>query len=242
MIKLSYDLHIHSCLSPCGHDDMSPANILGMAALKGLDVIAITDHNSFKNCKAALSMAKDYDVIVIPAMELCTIEEVHVLCLFESLIDAQNFDEYVYDKLIKILNDENIFGKQEIYNEEDEIIGHEPYLLINATTISFDQVEELMKEHNGIMIPAHIDKNSNSLLSNLGFIPPSSKFVVAEIGQYDNKEEIIRNNPHLNKCNLITNSDAHYLHQIHEPVHYIYAKSRDIVDILKGICEVEELL
>ena len=145
MPKLFYDLHIHSCLSPCGDDDMTPANIVAMAFLKGLNVIAVTDHNSCKNCPAVLEYARKYQIIAIPGMELCTKEEVHVLCLFKNLSDALCFDEYVSSKLIKIPNNESIFGKQEIYDENDHIIGTEPYLLINATEISFDEIGDLMQ-------------------------------------------------------------------------------------------------
>ena len=88
MIPLYYDLHIHSCLSPCGDDDMTPANLVGMAAVKGLDVIALTDHNSCKNCPAAMYHGANYGVTVIPGMELTTEEEVHVICLFPTLKDA----------------------------------------------------------------------------------------------------------------------------------------------------------
>ena len=70
MLKLSYDLHIHSCLSPCGDDDMTPANIVGMAALKNLDVIAVTDHNACRNCPAVLTLAGRQNIIAIAGMEL----------------------------------------------------------------------------------------------------------------------------------------------------------------------------
>ena len=120
MIPLYYDLHIHSCLSPCGDDDMTPGNIVGMAAVKGLDVIALTDHNSCKNCPAAMYHGKEYGVTVIPGMELCTAEEVHVVCLFPSLEDAMAFDAYVYGHMLPVKNKEHIFGKQQIINEKDE--------------------------------------------------------------------------------------------------------------------------
>ena len=113
MVKLSYDLHLHSCLSPCGDDDMLPSNIVGMAALKGLDVIAITDHNSCKNCPAVIKLAEAYGVIAIPGMEICTSEEVHVLCLFSTLEKAMAFDEYVHVRIPPFPNDEIIFGKQQ---------------------------------------------------------------------------------------------------------------------------------
>ena len=233
MISLSYDLHLHSCLSPCGDDDMTPANIIAMAALKKLDVVALTDHNSCKNCPAFLALAKNYGILAISGMELCTQEEVHVLCLFPSLKDAMNFDGYVYEHLIPIPNDQSIFGKQQIYNEEDKIIGEEPYLLINATDISFDKVYDLVKKYNGIMIPAHIEKMANSLLYNLGFIPPESKFSCVELYDKSKLDYIKKENPYLENCRIITNSDAHYLEYINEPINFIHSESKDIKDVLK---------
>lgn len=235
MLKLSYDLHIHSCLSPCGDEDMTPANIVGMAALLKLAVIAVTDHNSCKNCPAVLSLAKQNNIIAIPGMELCTMEEVHVLCLFGSLGDALNFDEYVSSKLIKIPNNESIFGKQQIYDSNDSLIGTEPYLLINATNISFDSLDSLIEQYHGIVIPAHIDKNSNSLLFNLGFIPPDSKFQCAELKDISRLEELSKKNPYLSKCNIITNSDAHDLGKINEPVNFLHSKSKNRTDILEAL-------
>ena len=119
MIPLFYDLHIHSCLSPCGDDDMTPANLVGMAAVKGLDVIALTDHNSCWNCPAALYHGKNYGVTVIPGMELTTAEEVHVICLFPTLEDALAFDAYVYERLLPVPNREDIFGKQQIMDKKE---------------------------------------------------------------------------------------------------------------------------
>ncbi|MBU5334534.1 MAG: PHP domain-containing protein [Anaerocolumna aminovalerica] len=235
MIKLAYDFHLHSCLSPCGDNDMTPANIIAMAALKKLDVVALTDHNSSKNCPAFLAMAKQYGIIAIPGMELCTQEEVHVLCLFSRLEDAMNFDGYVYEHLLPVPNNQSIFGRQQIYNEEDKVIGEEPYLLINATDISFEEVYDLVKGYNGIMLPAHIDRTANSLLYNLGFIPPESKFSCVELYDKDKMEYLRKENPYLTNCNIITNSDAHYLEHINEPVNFIRCESRDIKDVLRAL-------
>ena len=124
MIPLYYDLHIHSCLSPCGDDDMTPANLVGMAAVKGLDVIALTDHNTCKNCPAAMHHGAEYGVTVIPGMELTTEEEIHVICLFPSLQDALSFDALIGSKLMPFPNREDIFGKQQIMNEKDEVTGN----------------------------------------------------------------------------------------------------------------------
>lgn len=222
MPEISYDLHIHSCLSPCGDDDMTPANIAGMAAVKGLDVIALTDHNSCRNCGAAIAAGKEYGITVIPGMELTTQEEVHVVCLFPELTEALEFDSYVYGKLQKIPNDPAIFGKQQLYNEADEVTGTEPYLLINATDISFDEVFGLVKGYGGIMIPAHVDKNANSLIANLGFIPPDARFGCAELKNMNNLHRLRREHPYLEKCRIITDSDAHYLEHMNEPINTIY--------------------
>ena len=235
MLRLSYDLHIHSCLSPCGDDDMLPSNIIGMAYLKNLDIIAVTDHNSCKNCPAVIKLAEQYNMIVIPGMELCTMEEVHVLCLFTELEDAMKFDEYVSSRLVKIQNNEKVFGKQEIYDEEDNRIGTEAYLLINATDISFDELDRLMKQYKGIYIPAHIDKNSNSLLSNLGFVSPDADFPTAELADLTHLEELCKFNPYLKKCNIITDSDAHMLGNINEPINFIDCESRSRAGVIHSL-------
>lgn len=235
MIPLAYDLHIHSCLSPCGDADMTPGNIAGMAAVKKLDVIALTDHNSCKNCEAFMEFTKMYGIIGIPGMELCTLEEVHVICLFPTLEKALDFDKYVYHHLLDVPNNINIFGNQQICDKDDNVVMEELKLLITATDIPFLEVFDLVAEYDGIMFPAHLDKGSNSLLSNLGFIPTDSKFGCAEIKDLNRSYEMVSKNPYLNNCKIITNSDAHYLEQIHEPDYYIHVKSKDIKDILKAL-------
>lgn len=216
---------------------MTPANIVGMAALKELDLIAVTDHNSCKNCPAVLTMAEAYGVTALPGMELTTSEEVHVVCLFADLQDALAFDDYVYQHLLPFPNNEKIFGKQQLYDADDNIIGTIPNLLINATDISFDDVFALTKSYGGIMIPAHIDKNTNSLLSNLGFIPPDSSFTCAEIRNMSRYHELKRQHPYLEGCHIISNSDAHFLEHINEPVYTLPVKSRRPKDILAALSQ-----
>lgn len=235
MIPLYYDLHIHSCLSPCGDDDMTPANIAGMAAVKGLDVIALTDHNSCKNCPAILKHGEEYGITVIPGMELTTAEEVHVVCLFPALDDAMAFDGYVYERLLPIKNREDIFGKQQIMDADDQVTGNVERLLIGATDISFDQVFGLVEAYRGIAYPAHIDKSTTSLLSNLGFVPPDSSFTCAEISTFDHLHQIQKEHPYFLQCKMLSSSDAHYLEDIREPDYQIYAKSRAAKDILEGL-------
>jgi PHP family Zn ribbon phosphoesterase len=221
MIQASYDLHLHSCLSPCGDDASTPAAIAGYAALNGLQVIALTDHNSCKNCGAFLKACDFYGIVGIPGMELTTSEEVHVVCLFSTLSDAMRFDGYVYEHLLDIKNDEKIFGKQQIMNEEDEELGRVEKLLISATDIDFDDVFDLVTSFNGIMIPAHLDKKTTSLISQLGFVPPDSRFRTAELKNMANLHNLRKTNPYLEGCRIITSSDAHYLKDINMPVNTI---------------------
>ncbi len=237
MPEFFYDFHIHSCLSPCGSDDMTPADIAGMACINGLDVIALTDHNTCKNCPAIIEAAKQYEITVLPGMELTVSEEIHILCLFNKLEEAMSFDSYVYENLPDIKNNEKIFGNQIIMDENDCQSGTVDKLLINATKIGFDYLPKIISEYNGIMIPAHINKNSDSILSVFGSIPPSSSFVCAEINKCDDIQVLIQKHPYLSRCRIISDSDAHYFTDIHERVHSLSAPGKDINDIfntLKG--------
>ncbi len=233
MPDLTYDLHIHSCLSPCGDDDMTPGNIVGMAAIKGLDVIALTDHNSCKNCPAFLRIAEQFGVLAIPGMEINTSEEVHAVCLFSTLEQAMAFDSYVYERLMKFPNKEEVFGKQQICNEEDEVVGTEPLLLINSVDISFDELWDLVDSYGGVMVPAHIEKAANSLIANLGFVPPDSRFRTAELKDLKKLHEVRKGNPYLNECRIISDSDAHYLEDIHEPRLTIPVRERSVDAVIR---------
>ena len=232
MDSLFYDFHIHSCLSPCGDDEMTPANLVGMAKVKGLDVIALTDHNSCRNCPAAMHHGEQYGITVIPGMELNTAEEVHVICLFPDLPSALSFDAYVYERLFPIKNKAHIFGKQHILDNNDQTVGCVENLLINATDISFDDSFSLVESFGGVAFPAHIDKESTSLLANLGFIPPDSIFKSAEIKNKDELQALQQSHPYLLDCNILFNSDAHYLEDINEPVHGLPLSSPSIPELL----------
>lgn len=239
MAELYYDLHIHSCLSPCGDDDMTPGNIAGMAAVKGLDVIAVTDHNSCRNCPAVMAAAAEYGILAVPGMEINTSEEVHAVCLFPTLEAAMAFDAYVYERLVPFPNNEEIFGKQQLYDEADQICGTEPNLLINATEISFDVLWELVRGYGGVMFPAHVEKAANSLISNLGFIPPDSQFRTAELKDLKKLHEMRKAHPYLEQCRIISNSDAHYLEQIKEPELTLHTEGRTAKDVIQALL-VEE--
>ncbi len=210
MNRYYYDLHIHSCLSPCGDDDSTPNNILGMATLCELNIVALTDHNTVKNCPAFFKAAKKYGIIAVAGMELTTSEDVHVVCLFEKLDDALAFGEYVEGRRILIDNRPDIFGKQQILDENDEQIDEEKHLLINATEISIEEIVPIVKSYGGICYPAHIDKEANGLIAVLGDIPPNSEFDFYELHSADKIEDYsVKYN--IPKDRFIISSDAHYL-------------------------------
>lgn len=211
---------------------MTPGNIVGMAAVKGLDVIALTDHNTCRNCPAAMAIGEQYGVMVIPGMEINTSEEVHAVCLFPTLDAAMQFDAFVYERLMKFPNKEEVFGRQLLYSEEDEIVGTEPNLLISSVDISFDELWDLVRSYQGVMFPAHIDKSANSLIANLGFVPPDSKFKTAELKHLKHFHSLKEGNPYLENCRIISNSDAHYLEDIHEPELTILVKEKRVQAVI----------
>lgn len=216
-MNLAYDFHIHSCLSPCGDADMTPNNIANMAKIMGYDIIALTDHNTCLNCPALMKVGKDLGITVIPGMELCTSEEVHVVCLFPSLEDALAFSDYVYSTLPPIQNKPKIFGEQNICNENDEITGVEEKLLITASGISTMKAVETVKKYNGICYPAHIDRSSFSILSNLGIIDESFGFSAVEIFDISQESTLKEKHPYLNTIKIVSDSDAHYLENMRIP-------------------------
>ncbi len=235
MLSLSYDLHIHSCLSPCGDNESTPANIVGMAYVKGLDVIALSDHNSSKNCVAAKEVADAYGVTLICAMELTTSEECHVLMLMPSLEKALELDEYVHQRIMPIQNSPELFGEQLVKNSDDETVGIEDTLLISATSISFSQAFPLAESFGGVALPAHVDKSTTSVISNLGFIPPDSTFKSFEMKNISRLEEFRSGYPYLQNCKAITNSDAHYLQDINEPVNFLHAEEKSAAAVIEAL-------
>ena len=229
-MRLFYDLHLHSCLSPCGDEDMTPNNIANMAALLGLDAIALTDHNSAKNLPAAAQAAEAAGLLFVPGVETNTAEEVHMLCLFETLEGALAFGEEIYAHLPDIPNDPAVFGRQVIRDAQDEMTGEEPRLLINALSLSIDRLLPLAAAHGGCAIPAHANKNAYSIMASLGFIPPEYGFRCIELNPPDPA--------FLFEGRRITNSDAHYLEHIHEPEHFLELPERTtkaVVDYLRGL-------
>lgn len=223
MNKYYYDLHIHSALSPCGDNDMTPCNIAGMAALKGLQIAALTDHNTCKNCPAFLDACKRNGIVGIPGMELTTAEEIHMLCLFSELENAMAFSECVDKHRFKIKNKPDVFGEQLVFDCNDNIIDTEEFLLINATDLTLEEATALAREFGAAVCPAHIDKQSNGIIGILGsFPPPPPKFTFVEFADSSKSKQYDSEYPEVEKCRKITNSDAHFLWDISEAENYLY--------------------
>lgn len=232
-MKLFYDLHLHSCLSPCGDQDMTPANLAGMCALAGLDVAALTDHNSSGNCRAFVRACEKLGLLALSGMELTTAEEVHVICLFPSADQAEAFSAHVYERLPPIPNNKAIFGPQLLMDEADQVLGEETHLLSGATSIGVYEVCPLVAGFGGVCFPAHIDRPSYSLLSQLGLWDPSLPFPLAEISLACPPD--FHKRPDIQGVPLITDSDAHFLGLIPDAVRTMELPEKSVSAVLRWI-------
>lgn len=208
------DLHIHSCLSPCADILMTPGNIIQKALKLGLDCIAITDHNTAGNVEPALKIAQDSELIIIPGMELESLEEVHLLCYFPELEQLKEWDLIVSEKLPALNNNEDVFGYQILTDESDEYIAKEERLLATATKLSINQIVEGVCSLGGIVIPAHVDRMVNSIIGHLGFIPSELNFSIIEISRNTDPLSFFSDYPLLHNYSYIRSSDSHFLPEI----------------------------
>ena len=216
MNAYTYDLHVHSCLSPCADNDNTPNNLAGMATINNCQIMALTDHNTTKNCPAFFEACKRYGVIPVPGMELTTAEEIHVVCLFPTLEDAMAYNEEVETRRVLIPNRKDIFGDQLILNGEDEPVGEEEFLLSNATEISLEEVPGLVEKYHGVCYPAHIDRDANGIIAMLGTFPDSPYFGAFELHDSAKEAEFRKMYPILEGKRMMTSSDAHYLENLRE--------------------------
>jgi PHP family Zn ribbon phosphoesterase len=216
MTEYFYDLHVHSALSPCADNDMTPNNIAGMAAIKGLSVLALTDHNSAKNCPAFFEACRRQGIVAIAGMELSTAEDIHLVCLFAELDDAMRFDAEIEKHLMPIANRPDIFGDQKIFDGDDEETGEFPTLLISATDLSIEQAISLAKSYGAHVHPAHIDRESNGILSILGDIPEEYGFGIFELRERSSANKLLERVKQLDENNILVCSDAHHLWDISE--------------------------
>ena len=201
------DLHVHTVLSPCGDLEMTPAFIIRRAKACGLDIVGITDHNSTLQCAEVKRIGEREGVFVLCGAELTTQEEVHCLAFMEDLEKLNLFQSYLSRYLPPIKNKPDLFGYQLIVNELEEILDEAPYLLISALSQSIEQVEREIHRLGGLFIPAHIDKQKDSLLSQLGFVPPDLQVDALEVSYRTCPDKLPVQQK---KYTYISSSDAHY--------------------------------
>lgn len=214
MAKYRIDLHIHTVLSPCGDLEMSPQNIILRAKEKGLDMIAITDHNSTRHCRLTKTIGDRVGVKVLFGCEVTSKEEIHCLAYFgneEALFDFQLF---IDANMPDIYNDPDKFGYQVEIDEDENIIYEEPKLLISAINKNIEDISRKVHSLDGIFILAHIDKTKNSVLSQLGFIPFDLEYDALELSYKCNKETFLLKNKYLKDRLFINSSDSHYIDSI----------------------------
>jgi hypothetical protein len=196
---------------------MTPNSIAGMAKLNGLQIVALTDHNTCGNDEAFFAACARYGVVPVAGMELTTSEDVHLLCLFRTLADAKAFSAEVDALRIKIRNRPEIFGHQTLMDAEDEPFGEEEHLLVNATNLSLEEAAALVGRYRGAAIPAHIDRESNGLLAVLGGLPDQPDFPTVELRDESRFGELKQTYPNLAGKRWIVSSDAHRLEDIADP-------------------------
>ncbi len=237
MGKLYYDLHTHSCLSPCGSNESTPASMAGFGVLNGLNVMALTDHNTCANCPAFFKAARAYGLVPVAGMELTTAEDIHAVCLFETLEAALDFDREVEKRRMPVKNREEIFGEQLIMNENDEIIGRQENLLITAADISLEEAPALAAQYGGLCYPAHIDREANGVIAVLGTFPTEPFFACAELRDPANEAAYRADYPVLQNKTLVFSSDAHNLADINGQVNWLELEGESEREILQSLFE-----
>ncbi len=228
-MELYYDFHIHSALSPCAENDMTPNNIVNMAMLKGLNAICVSDHNCADNVMVIDKLAKEAGILFMPGIEITTAEEVHVLVYFNCAKTARDFGEEIYSSLPDVLNNEDFFGNQYVLDNEDNIVGKKDKLLISATPFSIDEVFSMGRQAGGVVVPAHVNKDANSIFANLGFFPPQIEFDTIEVtkGLHIPDE--------CEKYRQLHSSDAHNLWQIAEKEEYLKLETATLENLFKKL-------
>ena len=209
------DLHLHTILSPCGDYEMMPTAIVSKAIEMGLDIIAVTDHNSAGNVEAVREAGKRAGLTVIGGMEITSEEEVHLLVYFDRNEDLYNMEGIVQDNLPGV-NDAEAFGDQVFLDSENKILGVSEKLLFGATTLNIDRIVDLVHRNGGMVVASHVDRETFSIISQLGYIPEGMELDGIEVVRLKAAEpgDKERETGYLYGYPYIFCSDAHYIEDI----------------------------
>ncbi len=234
--RFKADFHIHTCLSPCGDLEMSPAAITEQAKKRAIDIIGICDHNSAENVPALINAAKKKEITVLPGIEVTSQEEVHILALFNKTTSVFKLQKIIYQNL-EGENDEKAFGMQVVVNEQGEVLHFNNHLLIGATSLSLEKIVQVIHSLDGLAIAAHIDRPTFSIISQLGFIPDHIKLDALEVSPLISIEEAKKQ--YKSELPLVTCSDAHYLKEIGRCYTFFYIERSSIQEIKKAFLNQE---
>ena len=215
-MKFNADMHIHSVLSPCGDIEMSPSAIVATAKERGLDIIGLTDHNSTLNANVTRILGERVGLHVLMGAEVTTKEEVHCLGFMPTVEKLAEFQAFLDSRVIYFENDVDKFGYQLVVDEEENVLDQVPHLLINALDLPMLELQQKVYELGGIFIPAHVDRPTFSISSQLGFVPDKLKFHALELSYYckRNDYKFLEECPWFSDFNYIQSSDAHYIPDI----------------------------
>jgi PHP family Zn ribbon phosphoesterase len=236
--KYKADMHIHSCLSPCGDWDMSPRRIIEKSLDVDIDLIAICDHNTVENAGVAIREGEKQGVQVLPGMEICSKEEVHILALFQDLDPARSMQSYVYANLPGE-NKPEVFGCQVVANENDEVLAENPRLLIGATRLGLQDIVKKTHELGGLSICCHVDRPAYGIINQLGFIPADLALDGVEVSRHVKLADAHKTVAGIEKFSCITNSDAHFLEDIGKVWTVFKMAEPTIAEIRKSLLQQE---
>jgi PHP family Zn ribbon phosphoesterase len=214
MRKFRAELHLHTLLSPCAEIEMIPPLIVQEALERGANLIAVTDHNTSRNAQAVIEAAEGSGLAVLPGMELQTREEVHLLCLFDTLEQVQAWQARVDEKLPDLLNNPERLGEQFVVDATGDFIAREDRLLLTSASMTFEEAVAGVEELGGLPIPAHVDRQANGLISVLGFVPETVRLAALEISRRLRPEQALEKIPQIRGRTLLQGGDAHRLNEI----------------------------
>lgn len=233
------DLHTHTLLSPCGDLDMTPDNIIALALERGVDVIAITDHNSTRHCRLAEHYSHNRNIFVLCGAEVTSKEEAHCLCYMPDHERLDILQEYLDKHLPDIPNDPEFFGDQVQIDEDFNIVYEEPRLLTSAIDQSVNQIADFVHSVGGLFVPAHIDKTKTSIISQLGFIPFDLDYDAVELSEHGHKDEILKVHKYLKGKTFTRSSDAHIPDRVGVSPCYLRLETRSFEEIAKAFRQEE---
>lgn len=229
------DLHIHTVLSPCGDLEMSPVNIVERAAQKGLDIIAITDHNHTGHNRLAREIGEESGIYVVYGAEVNTREEVHCLAFFDTDDQLQAFQEYLEAQLPIMKNDTSLFGEQVIVDREEQILNEITHSLYPGLRHGITEVAAMVHGIGGLFVPAHVDRQMNGLYSQLGFFPPELTVDAVEISRKTSRTQACVSHPELSIFQLLKSSDAHFIEDIGRCTTRLEMQQRSFSELSKAL-------